>query len=163
CRWLAMRVSERVADGNRMVDNRSTCGRMTMVCAKCNQELAADARFCSRCGAPAPQAAGIEVTQDIGTVSGEVVGVTMGGAPPAGIVSRTDQKVDTVASGGTVVGTVVGGAGQTNIGGQHTHGDVVQGDAIRTGDISGSSGVAIGRGASSTVRNVNTGGGDYAE
>jgi hypothetical protein len=37
------------------------------------------------------------------------------------------------------------------------------GDQITTGDISGSSGVAIGRGAQSTVRNVNTGGGDYAE
>ena len=38
-----------------------------------------------------------------------------------------------------------------------------QSDNISVGNITGSSGVAIGRGASSTVRNVNTGGGDYAE
>jgi hypothetical protein len=37
------------------------------------------------------------------------------------------------------------------------------GDSIKIGDISGSSGVAIGRNAQSTVRNVSTGGGDYAE
>lgn len=36
------------------------------------------------------------------------------------------------------------------------------GDNIRTGDISGS-GIAIGRGARSSVRNIDTGGGDYAE
>lgn len=40
--------------------------------------------------------------------------------------------------------------------------DITQGDRITTGDISGS-GIAIGRGARSTVRNVDTGGGDYAE
>lgn len=38
-----------------------------------------------------------------------------------------------------------------------------QGDRIRVGDISGSSGIAIGRGAQSTVRTINTAGGDYAE
>ena len=36
-------------------------------------------------------------------------------------------------------------------------------DDIKPGDMSGSSGIAIGRGARSTVRNVNTGGGDYSE
>ncbi len=40
--------------------------------------------------------------------------------------------------------------------------DVTRGDRISTGDIKGS-GIAIGRGAQSTVRNVDTGGGDYAE
>jgi hypothetical protein len=40
--------------------------------------------------------------------------------------------------------------------------NITQGDQITTGDISGS-GIAIGRGARSTVRTVNTGGGDYAE
>ena len=40
--------------------------------------------------------------------------------------------------------------------------DITQGDRITTGDISGS-GIAIGRGAQSTVRKVDTGGGDYAE
>jgi uncharacterized caspase-like protein len=42
-------------------------------------------------------------------------------------------------------------------------GDKVQGDRITTGDINNSSGVAIGHGAQSSMRNVNTGGGDYAE
>jgi hypothetical protein len=37
------------------------------------------------------------------------------------------------------------------------------GDNITTGNITGSSGIAIGRGAQGTVRNVTTGGGDYAE
>jgi hypothetical protein len=41
-------------------------------------------------------------------------------------------------------------------------GDVAGGDIIKTGDISGT-GIAIGRGAQSSVRRVDTGGGDYAE
>ncbi|NJM07193.1 hypothetical protein HC891_14905 [Candidatus Gracilibacteria bacterium] len=41
-------------------------------------------------------------------------------------------------------------------------GDKVQGDQITTGDISGM-GIAIGRGARSSVRKIDTGGGDYAE
>jgi hypothetical protein len=40
--------------------------------------------------------------------------------------------------------------------------DITQGDRITTGDITGT-GIAIGRGARSSVRNIDTGGGDYAE
>ena len=40
--------------------------------------------------------------------------------------------------------------------------EITQGDRITTGDISGS-GIAIGRGARSSVRHVDTSGGDYAE
>lgn len=40
--------------------------------------------------------------------------------------------------------------------------DITQGDRITTGEISGS-GIAIGRGARSSVRRIDTGGGDYAE
>jgi hypothetical protein len=40
--------------------------------------------------------------------------------------------------------------------------DITHGDQITTGDISGT-GIAIGRGARSSVRNIDTGGGDYAE
>lgn len=36
-------------------------------------------------------------------------------------------------------------------------------DTINIGDITGSSGIAIGRGAQSSVRRIDTGGGDYAE
>jgi len=43
------------------------------------------------------------------------------------------------------------------------HQQHVRGDQITTGNITGSTGVAIGRRARSTVRTVNTGGGDYAE
>ncbi len=41
--------------------------------------------------------------------------------------------------------------------------NIRQGDDIRVGDITGSSGITIERGVLSTVRNVNTSGGDYAE
>lgn len=47
-------------------------------------------------------------------------------------------------------------------GGDINHTETTQGDRITTGDISGT-GMAIGRGARSSVRNVDTGGGDYAE
>ncbi|NTW00305.1 MAG: hypothetical protein HGA19_03250 [Oscillochloris sp.] len=40
--------------------------------------------------------------------------------------------------------------------------EITQGDRITTGDISGT-GIAIGRGAWSSVRKIDTGGGDYAE
>jgi hypothetical protein len=40
--------------------------------------------------------------------------------------------------------------------------EITQGDRISTGDISGT-GIAIGRGARSSVRKIDTGGGDYAE
>lgn len=40
--------------------------------------------------------------------------------------------------------------------------DITQGDRITTGDVSGT-GIAIGRGARSSMRRVDTGGGDYAE
>jgi Caspase domain len=68
-----------------------------------------------------------------------------------------DNHGNVTSIGGNVTGPVLSGtfSGPVDIGGS--------GDRITVGDISGSSGIAIGRGASSTVRNVNTGGGDYAE
>ena len=67
-------------------------------------------------------------------------------------------------SGNARVGAAVAGDvhGDVNVTQQ---GDTINtggGDTIRTGDISGT-GIAIGRGARSTVRTVDTGGGDYAE
>jgi hypothetical protein len=73
------------------------------------------------------------------------------------------QDIDTVESGGTVVGAVFGEVG--TIGGQHRHGptyekgstheerhiDTGGGDNIDVGDISGSTGIAIGRNASASV------------
>jgi hypothetical protein len=70
------------------------------------------------------------------------------------------QSVDT--GGGTFVGGGVSSGGDTNIGnttvqgdlvhGDKVAGDKVLGDKITVGDITGSSGVAIGRGARATVR-----------
>lgn len=62
--------------------------------------------------------------------------------------------------------------GGVNFGSGGQYGDISIGDVagrdiikdnITVGDITGSSGVAIGRGAQSSVRQVDTGGGDYAE
>lgn len=129
-----------------------------MVCTKCGRELVADARFCSNCGeAAAPR--GINVRQDVGTVSGTVTGLTAGQSGLPDVDVRTDQTIDTVAAGGTVAGIVLGGAGETNVGGQHVHGDLIQGDKmggdiITVGDIIGKSGFAIGRGASAIVQTL---------
>jgi hypothetical protein len=67
--------------------------------------------------------------------------------------------------GNARVGAAVAGDvhGDINVGRQGDTIDTGGGDHIRVGDISGSSGIAIGRGAQSSVRHVNTGGGDYAE
>ncbi|MDZ4717305.1 MAG: caspase family protein [Roseiflexaceae bacterium] len=101
--------------------------------------------------------------------------------PPARSHTQTisdNARVGTAIAGdvtGNVANTTVEG-NQTSIGG-NVHGPVFAGtfsgpvdatdtgggDNIKVGDISGSSGVAIGRGAQSGVRHINTGGGDYAE
>ncbi len=65
----------------------------------------------------------------------------------------------TVDQSGQRGGLSFGSGGQF---GDISIGDVAGRDIIKTGDISGS-GIAIGRGARSTVRTVDTGGGDYAE
>jgi hypothetical protein len=63
-------------------------------------------------------------------------------------------------SGNTIIGGNQNSAGRDQYNASR---DINTGDQTTTGDISGSSGVAIGRGAQSSVRNVNTGGGEYAE
>lgn len=95
------------------------------------------------------------------------------GDPPEGTVVREVNPAYSQAmlrqhqqsiGGNAQVGAAVAG---------DVHGDVTAtqqgdaintggGDTIRTGTISGS-GIAIGRGARSSVRNIETGGGDYAE
>jgi hypothetical protein len=124
----------------------------------------------------------VDVSQDIGVVRGDVVGAVVGADVLEKIQGvNVKEVIGTVAEGATVVGAVVGGSGQTNIGGQHHHGDVVNqsggvhiggdaqvggdlvgrdkvvegdsvgGDKITVGDISGSTGVAVGRDAQATV------------
>ena len=103
----------------------------------------------------------VNISQDIRTVKGDVVGVIVGDEVLGSI--GVQQDIDTVESGGTVVGAVYGEVG--TIGGQHRHGptyeegstheerhiDTGGGDNIDVGDISGSTGIAIGRNASASV------------
>lgn len=103
----------------------------------------------------------VDVVGPGGTLVGAQIG-NLGNAPqtppgdqPAARTTNIRQTTGAVGPGGTVIGSVEGGV--------HHHSKKVEGDHITTGDISGSSGVAIGRGARAEVRTVNTGGGDYAE
>lgn len=110
-----------------------------MQCSNCKSELPADARFCPECGTQVPAAADLSVNQEVGHVKGTVVGQALDGKQlPANLKSTTTQKVDSVESGGTVVGTSLGNAQQ--IGGQRQYGDT-----YNVGDINGSTGVVIGR------------------
>ncbi len=100
--------------------------------------------------------------------------------PKAAISVQADHIEDTIIAGRDVTTTEVGvqfGEGDVSIGGsvvtgdqQVHHGDVVrgdkvegdkvEGDSITVGDISGSSGIAIGRGASASVTTTTGGRGD---
>jgi len=96
--------------------------------------LAADGSLAGRLAATLSAAAALpgagglrsllQVSQRLGPVSGDVVGVLVGPDVVARIRQQSvQQQVETVAEGGTVVGTVTGGSGQTIVGGQHHHGD----------------------------------------
>jgi hypothetical protein len=132
-----------------------------MLCPKCNHEVADGAKFCSNCGAKMERSS-IEIDQDIGTLKGSATGAVIGeGAATQGISASIGQKVDTVESGGAVVGSIMGSKdshihvggeqryGDT-VGGDKVQGDKVGGDKITMGDVSGT-GIAIGRGASASV------------
>ncbi len=98
---------------------------------------------------------------------------TIGGNAPVGAAVAGDVQgdVNVTQHGGT------GQRGGLHFGSGNQYGDVsigdiagrdiikgnIFGDQITTGTITGSSGVAIGRGAQSIGRQVHTGGGDYAE
>lgn len=119
-----------------------------MQCSNCKTELTPNSKFCSQCGTAVPSGTAVQVRQDIGMVKGNVAGAVLGeGAPPAGLNIATTQKVDSVESSGVVVGAVMGGEGEVHVGGQQHYGDDVKGDKITTGNITNSTGVAIGFGA----------------
>ena len=110
-----------------------------MQCQKCKSELPAEAKFCPQCGTAAPVETKIDVKQEIGRIKGTVVGQALDGDQlPSGLKSTTSQKVDSVESGGTMVGTSIGEGQQ--IGGQRQYGDT-----YHVGNISNSIGVGIGK------------------
>jgi hypothetical protein len=64
----------------------------------------------------------------------------------------TKQKVNTVEPDASVIGVVLGSErGQVHVGGQQHYGDEVGGDKI-VSTVSGSTGVAVGRGSEATVQ-----------
>ncbi|MBK9941552.1 MAG: caspase family protein [Kouleothrix sp.] len=96
------------------------------------------------------------------TIGGNArVGVAVAG-DVHGTITHTEQSGGINLGSGNTIGTIGDLVAGDKVQGDTVMGDKVSGDTITTGNISGS-GIAIGRGAQSTVRNVNTGGGDYAE
>jgi len=73
-------------------------------------------------------------------------------AQPAGQISTFNQENQTVDKQLNVAGTANIEHFGDNYSGDVYHGNVTKGDEITVGDISGSSGVAIGRGASASVQ-----------
>lgn len=104
------------------------------------------------------QQAGVTITlTNAGTNSGQQVGANSGA-----VIQQNDQSGPrggvNFGSGGQFGDISIGDVAGRDI----IRTDITQGDRISTGDVSGT-GIAIGRNARSTVRNINTGGGDYAE
>jgi hypothetical protein len=117
-----------------------------MQCDKCKFKLPARARFCPKCGSPVTQKIEVAVKQKVGAVKGRLIGAALDSDVLAtSLKSSTTQEVESVEDDGTVIGTVIGS--QVQVGGNRyqSHGDIVQGDKIMTGDISDSIGLAIGR------------------
>ena len=104
-----------------------------MKCSNCQAELPSGAKFCQECGTKVAVPTQPGVTQNVGNV----------------------------AHGGTVLGMLINEGGDVHFGGQQHYGDNIAGDSIAgdkvtgdkitVGDISGSSAIAIGRGAQATV------------
>lgn len=86
-----------------------------------------------------------------GTITVNQAGTT---TQHGGVNFGSGNTVDNVRMGDIISGDKVGGDKFT--------GDKIMGDRIQTGDVSGT-GIAIGSGARSNVRNVNTSGGDYVQ
>jgi hypothetical protein len=110
-----------------------------MQCPNCKSKVSKKAKFCPGCGKPIADETTISVKQEVGKVKGTVVGQSLGKKKlPSRLKSTTHQKIDTVESGGIAVGATIGDAPQ--IGGQRQYGD-----SITVGDISGSTGIGIGK------------------
>lgn len=116
-----------------------------MQCPNCKTKVPKTAKFCPECGTPIPAETNISVKQEVGKVKGTVVGQALDGDHlPA--KSTTTQKIDSVEKGGVVVGASIGDGQQ--IGGSRQYGD-----NITVGDVSGSTGVAVGKNVKVEVTN----------
>lgn len=116
-----------------------------MQCPNCKTKVSKKTKFCPECGKPIAGETNISVKQEVGKVSGTLVGQALEDDKlPAGLKSRTTQKIDSVESGGVVVGASIGD-------GQQFGGSRQYGDSIHVGDIKDSSNVAIGKGNRITV------------
>jgi hypothetical protein len=94
------------------------------------------------------------------TIHGDVTGSVMSGT----FSGPVNVGGESVTQGPQISGPITANRDVNVATNQTIHNvDKSSGDHIQVGDITGSTGVAIGRGARSTVRNVDTGGGDYAE
>ncbi len=108
-----------------------------MQCPNCKTKVSKKAKFCPECGTPILTETTITVKQEVGKVKGTVVGQSLDGDKlPA--KSTTTQKIDSVEKGGVVVGASIGDGQQ--IGGSRQYGD-----SITVGDVSGSTGIAVGK------------------
>jgi hypothetical protein len=108
-----------------------------MQCPNCKTKVSKVAKFCPKCGKPIADETNISVKQEVGKVKGTVVGQALDGDKlPA--KSTTTQKIDSVEKGGVVVGASIGD-------GQQFGGSRQYGDNITVGDISGSTGIGIGK------------------
>jgi hypothetical protein len=96
--------------------------------------------------APERPAADTAIREVSAAQSRALLGQVLASGPFAGATIQTTQ------SGGVNLGmgNTIGSMGDT-VGGDKVGGDKIAGDKISVGDISGSSGIAIGRGASATV------------
>jgi hypothetical protein len=96
------------------------------------------------------------VTQEIDNVKGKVIGLVMDNQDATlSLESNTTQKVDTVESGASVIGTIVGK--DTQVDGQRHYGDITN-----IGTIAESSNIAIGKGNKQSTSVTNASAGDIA-
>ena len=114
-----------------------------MQCPNCKTKVSKKARFCPECGKPIADGTHISVEQEVGKVKGTVVGQALDGDQLPSR-SATTQKIDSVEKGGILVGASIGDGQQ--IGGSRQYGDT-----ITVGDISGSTGIAVGKSVSVKV------------
>lgn len=102
-----------------------------------------------------------DVHGNVTSIQGNVSGPVLSGSFQGPVHIGDDQRKVLDFGSGNTFGNVQ--TGDVIAGDLHTSTTTHSSDDISVGNITNSSGIAIGRGARSTVRTVNSGGGDYAE